>query len=437
MALAGNEHHVAGPGPGDDVRDGRAAIADFDNLCRRSGGTGQDGRPDLGGILVARVVIGDHHQVRQFGRRRAHRRTFARVAVAAGAEDDGDAVRGRRVAQRLEHSPQRSRFVRVVDQRQEVLTAVDRLQPAGHPCIPQSRRGLLRGHPDRVQERQCDKTIGHVVAARQSDTDEVVHADGIDRGEFLRPVGQVRHLLGGPAGSACRADRDGVVGACGHRAARLVVDADHRGAGVRRRNRIEQPGLGFEVVGHGRVEVEVVAGEVGEPTGREADTVDAAQRQRVTGHLHDAGVRTAFDHHGQQCLQRGRLRCGQRTGDVGAVDPHTHGADQTRGPASRTQTGLHEVGGGGLPGRAGDTDDGQRLRGPAVDLGGERAEHRARRRVQQHRDTVGNVQQRQTRRIGEYRDRTARDGVGRVAGTVGGRPGQGREQVAGPRLLAP
>ena len=228
----------------------------------------------------------------------------------------------------------------------------------------------------------------------------------------------------------------GLSARCGHRAARIVVDADHRGAGVRRRGRIEQPGLGFEVVGHGRVEVQVVAREVGEPAGGESDTVDPAQRQRVAGDFHHAGVDTALGHHRQQRLQRGCLRRGQCAGYVGAVDPHAHGADQPRGPSGRAQPGLDEIGGGGLARRAGHADHGQRLRRPAVDLGGENAEHRARCGMQQHRDTVGHVEHGHSRRVGENRDGTAGDGVGGISCAVRGRAGQGREQVTRHRLLA-
>jgi hypothetical protein len=41
--------------------------------------------------------------------------------------------------------------VGVVDQRKEILAALDGLEPAGYPGIPQARRGLLGRYPDRVQ----------------------------------------------------------------------------------------------------------------------------------------------------------------------------------------------------------------------------------------------------------------------------------------------
>ena len=139
------------------------------------------------GILVARVVVGDDDQIGQLGGDRAHRRALARVAVTAGAEHHREPVRSA-PAQGLQHRPQRARLVRVVDQRQEVLTALDRLQPAGHPRVAQPRCGLFRGDADRVQNRQCHKAIGDVVATRQADADPVVHAGRIDGGELLCAV---------------------------------------------------------------------------------------------------------------------------------------------------------------------------------------------------------------------------------------------------------
>jgi hypothetical protein len=53
---------------------------------RASGRAAQDLAADRGGILAARIVVGDDRQVRQPRRHRAHLRTLADVAVAARAE---------------------------------------------------------------------------------------------------------------------------------------------------------------------------------------------------------------------------------------------------------------------------------------------------------------------------------------------------------------
>ena len=66
----------------------------------------------------------------------AHRRTFTRIAIAAGAEHHRQPAG--RAAQSLQNLLQRPRLVRIVDQGQEVLAAVDSLEPSGNLGVPQS-----------------------------------------------------------------------------------------------------------------------------------------------------------------------------------------------------------------------------------------------------------------------------------------------------------
>ncbi|CFE50096.1 Uncharacterised protein [Mycobacterium tuberculosis] len=56
--------------------------------------------------------------------------------------------------------------MRVVDQREKALAAVDLLEPPRDPDLTQARHRLFRGDPDGVQNRQGDQAIGDVVAAR-------------------------------------------------------------------------------------------------------------------------------------------------------------------------------------------------------------------------------------------------------------------------------
>ena len=63
------------------------------------------------------------------GRDRAHDRTLAGVAVAAGAEDD-DELAFRVRPQRLQRLRQRVRLVRVVDEDRRAVVFADPLQPA-------------------------------------------------------------------------------------------------------------------------------------------------------------------------------------------------------------------------------------------------------------------------------------------------------------------
>src|SRR5882762_2177948 len=70
VALAGNDDHVAGPGPGEGAR-------------YAGGDLGDDGlRP-----LAARVVRGDPHAIAQPRGDAAHERPLAAVAIPAAAED--------------------------------------------------------------------------------------------------------------------------------------------------------------------------------------------------------------------------------------------------------------------------------------------------------------------------------------------------------------
>ncbi|CFB88229.1 Uncharacterised protein [Mycobacterium tuberculosis] len=166
MAFAGDEHHVAGARPGNRVPDRVPPVCDLDDLGITAdfGRPSQDFAADRRGIFVTRVVVGDDHQVGQLRGYPAHRGPLARVTIAAGAEHHRQpAVRVRQGGQ---HRPQRFRFVRVVDQREKALAAVDLLEPPRDPDLTQARHRLFRGDPDGVQNRQGDQAIGDVVAAR-------------------------------------------------------------------------------------------------------------------------------------------------------------------------------------------------------------------------------------------------------------------------------
>ena len=95
----------------------------------------------------------------------------------------------------------------------------------------------------------------------------------------------------------------------GELAARGVVDVDDADAAELGG---EQPGLGREVVVHGRVVVEVVLGQVGEQRDLVEAPADPAQVQRVAGDLHGRGGDAPLAHQREQRVQVGGLRRGQR-----------------------------------------------------------------------------------------------------------------------------
>src|ERR1700686_4440934 len=90
MALASDQERIALAKAGDRGPDRFAAVA---NLPAALGG-GQDRRADRCRIFAAGIVVGDNDMVGIFGSDRAHQRTFAGVAVAAGAKHHNEAAFG-------------------------------------------------------------------------------------------------------------------------------------------------------------------------------------------------------------------------------------------------------------------------------------------------------------------------------------------------------
>ena len=157
---------------------------------------------------------------------------------------------------------------------------------------------------------------------------------------------------------------------------------------------------------------------------------DPAEGERVAGDLHRHVRDAALDHHGEQRLQVGRLRRGERARQPLARDPRSRRCRSARwsGPAARRPA-LDQVGRGGLAGGAGDAEHGELQRRLAVDPRGERAEGRARvgvapgrarpRRADAGRSAPGGVGEdgggARRRRPGRRSRRRARSRPGRAA----------------------
>ena len=123
------------------------------------------------GLLAARIVVGDDHDVGLLGRDRAHDRPLAAVAVAAAAEHADEPARGEG-AQRVEHMRQRVGLVGVVDDaRAPPLTSPTRLEPARHAVqTAQARRarrrvGLASAASDEARRRAARSRPGRRRAA--------------------------------------------------------------------------------------------------------------------------------------------------------------------------------------------------------------------------------------------------------------------------------
>ncbi len=152
----------------------------------------------------------------------------------------------------------------------------------------------------------------------------------------------------------------------------------------------------------------------------------------MAGHLHHHGVHPSFHHQRQQGLQIGRFGCGQRARLVLPCDPDADGTDQPRDAVGGPQPGLHQIGSGGLARRTGHPDHPKVPRRIAVHGRRQPAQHRPRVGMNQHRHGRVRAHVGDSVRIGEHRDRTARDGVVRVVPAVRRRARQRGEQV--PRL---
>ena len=144
------------------------------------------------------------------------------------------------------------------------------------------------------------------------------------------------------------------------------------------RQQLEQPPLDLEVILHVAMEVEVIAGEIGEDAGGKAESVGAAQRQGVRRDLDGAGAGAAIDHLPQQPLQiRGLRRRARRLGLM-IADPRADGTDTPAHDPGRLEDGGDEIRGGCLAVRAGDPDQAQRVAGIAVEHRGQRRQRETR-----------------------------------------------------------
>ena len=308
MPLAGDHDHIAAACPLDGVGDRPVPVADLDHLgggfVRCLGGglpcADHDGGPDVSRILGARVVIGDDHQVSEFGRNTAHRLAFAGITVSAGAEHHGQPRP--RSSHGFQHGAQCPGLVGVVHDGQEVLAPLDHLEPAGNRGRTQSGRSLFRRYSDGIQHGQGEQGIGHVVAAGKPDPQPVVHSGRIDSTELLQPAPGIavedHDVLHVPlCRMAVDADGDSVAGAPRHRLTRLIVNAHHGAVGVHGRGRVKKTCLRLEIGFHRRMEVKVVTGQIGETAYGETDSIHPAEFECMAGHFHHGGIDAALRHH--------------------------------------------------------------------------------------------------------------------------------------------
>ena len=254
-------------------------------------------------VLAARVVRGDDHDVAQPRRHHAHQRPLGAIAIAAAAEDGDEPPAGER-PRRLEQVAQRVVGVGVVDDDGHVVVrrrhhleasghAAQLREPGGDGVEPAGRWRTPRRWPP----AGCRRWAGRPAAiGRRPDRRGVAvsnaHTRQVHRQALGPHVGGLLNAVGQRPGAGRAQGRGpGVVG----------VDHPRRLG----RQHLEEPALGREVRLHVLVEVEVIAGQVGEDGGGEAHAVDALEGQRVRRHLHHARAVAVRDHVAQESLHVG------------------------------------------------------------------------------------------------------------------------------------
>ena len=197
---------------------------------------------------------------------------------------------------------------------------------------------------------------------------------------------------------------------------------------------VEQACLGFEVLAHRGVELEMVLRQVGERGDREHRAVHPVEGQRVTRHLHGRVAHCALGHHREQGLHIGGLRRGQAPRQRGVADERAHGADQPARMTRGDQAGAHQERRGGFAAGAGDAGHRDATRRRAVDHRGDAADDRP--GIGHDEDGQVRWHQRGPGRVGQDGDRT---GVPSAAGELRPvRPGPGErgEQIAGDHAVS-
>ena len=132
----------------------------------------------------------------------------------------------------------------------------------------------------------------------------------------------------------------------------------------------------------------MVLGELREHADVEGDVGEPIEREPVRGRLDDGVLAAGLEHLGEQALDVGRF--GRAHAAVvhrlARPDPRLDGVDQPGLLAGGLEGGVNEQRGRRLAVRAGDTDDGQALRGVALVRRGDRGERTARIRHGDHGD---------------------------------------------------
>ena len=149
-----------------------------------------------------------------------------------------------------------------------------------------------------------------------------------------------------------------------------VVAVEHGIGRGRAAGAFEQLLLGREVGLHGEMKIEMIAGEVGEDGGVKLQAVDAAEGERVGGHLHGGVSAALLAQLREEAYQLERFGRGIDGLEDAARQVILDGADEGGGVAGGAQHRIDQVRGGGFAVGAGDAGEPEAFIGISVKSAG-------------------------------------------------------------------
>ena len=131
----------------------------------RPDGAGQNFLADDGGLLGARIVIGDDRHVGLIDRNAAHDRPLALVPIAAATKHRNEPARDEWPAG-IERRGKCFGFMRVIDDGQSAVSLADDFEPARHALeIAQRRKYSADFFPRRDGEASCNERVLRLIRA--------------------------------------------------------------------------------------------------------------------------------------------------------------------------------------------------------------------------------------------------------------------------------
>ena len=180
MALAGEQHDVAGPGALEGRLDRRAPVGDEQQVVVAPPAgrlrAARDRVEDRLAVLAARILVGDDDEPAALAGDPAHQRALGRVALPGRAEDRDHARRRAAAAsgaEQVEDGLERGRAVGEVDDDPERLAELDALHPTRARPATDARPVADGGRvePERLAEGDDRERVVDVEPAGEAQVD--------------------------------------------------------------------------------------------------------------------------------------------------------------------------------------------------------------------------------------------------------------------------